>query len=174
MKNLPKIMALGLGCLLMFLLDLAPLPVVPNAEAQYGTRNRQRRRTTRRTAVVVGSAASAQTSQANAQAAQAQQQANTAKQNEAAAEQEAAAARAEAEAAKADAEAAEQRAAAAEAAAAVPPSPDTPLPIGTVVATLPAGCTSMPVDGVEYYHCGSNYYRAAFQGTQLVYVTAQP
>jgi hypothetical protein len=49
-----------------------------------------------------------------------------------------------------------------------------PLPLGTVVASLPAGCTSTPVDGVNYYYCSGNFYRAEFQGNQLVYVTAKP
>jgi hypothetical protein len=49
-----------------------------------------------------------------------------------------------------------------------------PLPLGTVVSALPAGCTSTPVGGVEYYYCGGNFYRAVFQGNQLVYVTAKP
>jgi serine/threonine protein kinase len=48
------------------------------------------------------------------------------------------------------------------------------LPIGTVVTALPAGCTTMTSGGVEYQSCGGNYYRAAFQGSQFVYVTAQP
>jgi hypothetical protein len=48
------------------------------------------------------------------------------------------------------------------------------LPLGTVVTTLPGGCTSTPVGGVEYYYCGGNFYRAVFQGNSLVYVTAQP
>jgi len=48
------------------------------------------------------------------------------------------------------------------------------LPVGTVVTTLPAGCTHTQVSGVEYQHCGANYYRAAFQGNNLVYVTTQP
>lgn len=48
------------------------------------------------------------------------------------------------------------------------------LPLGTVVATLPAGCTQTTSGGVEYYKCGANYYRTAFQGANLVYVTAQP
>lgn len=62
-------------------------------------------------------------------------------------------------------------------AAAPPPAPvaaDKPLPLGTVVSSLPAGCTSTPVGGVEYYYCGGNFYRAVFQGNQLVYVTAKP
>lgn len=62
-------------------------------------------------------------------------------------------------------------------AASVPPPPATagkPLPLGTVVSTLPVGCTAAPSGGEEYYHCGDNYYRAAFQGNNLVYVTAKP
>ena len=48
------------------------------------------------------------------------------------------------------------------------------LPLGTVVRTLPAGCVSTAIGGVEYQHCGVNYYRAVFEGNNLVYVTAQP
>jgi len=58
-----------------------------------------------------------------------------------------------------------------------PPPPagdDKPLPIGTVVHALPGGCTTTPVAGVEYYYCAGNFYRAVFQGNQLVYVTAKP
>ncbi|MBW2428607.1 MAG: hypothetical protein JRF56_06580 [Deltaproteobacteria bacterium] len=63
-----------------------------------------------------------------------------------------------------------------QAAPAAPPPAATgkPLPLGTVVSALPAGCTSTPVGGVEYYYCGGNFYRAVFQGNQLVYVTAKP
>ena len=63
-----------------------------------------------------------------------------------------------------------------QAAPAAPPPAATgkPLPLGTVVSALPAGCTSTPVGGVEYYYCGGNFYRAVFQGNSLVYVTAQP
>ena len=103
-----------------------------------------RRRTRRRTAVVVGSAAAAQTAAAQQQAAAAQQQATAAQQQ-----------------------------------AAAPPSPPPastgkPLPIGTVVPNLPAGATATTVGDVEYYHSGGNYYRAVFQGNNLVYVTAKP
>jgi hypothetical protein len=76
---------------------------------------------------------------------------------------------------------ANQQAAAAQqqAAAAATPAPPAaaagqPLPVGTVVSALPKGCVSTPVGGVEYYYCGGNFYRAVFQGNQLVYVTAQP
>ena len=74
----------------------------------------------------------------------------------------------------------QQAAAAQQQAAAVappPPPPATagkPLPLGSVVSTLPAGCTATTVGGVEYYHGGGNYYRAVFQGNNLVYVTAKP
>ena len=68
-----------------------------------------------------------------------------------------------------------QAAAQPQAAAPPPPAPSgKKLPLGTVVSSLPGGCSEKPVGGVEYYHCGSNYYRAVFQGNNLVYVTAQP
>jgi hypothetical protein len=56
-----------------------------------------------------------------------------------------------------------------------PPQAAGPVPIGTVVRTLPAGCVATPIGGVEYYNCAPGvYYRAAFQGNNLVYVSAQP
>ncbi len=55
-----------------------------------------------------------------------------------------------------------------------PAAPGKPLPLGTVVSALPAGCTSTPVGGVDYYYCGGNFYRAAFHANTLVYVTAKP
>lgn len=72
--------------------------------------------------------------------------------------------------------AAQQSAAAAKAAAPPPPPPPTagPLPIGTVVMALPSGCVSAPISGIEYYLCGGNYYRASFQGNNLVYVVQKP
>jgi hypothetical protein len=48
------------------------------------------------------------------------------------------------------------------------------LPLGTVVSALPPGCTPMTSGGVEYQYCGANFYRAVFQGNNLVYVTAKP
>ena len=83
----------------------------------------------------------------------------------------------EAAAAEAQAADAQQQAAAAQQQAAAPPpaaADDKPLPLGTVVSSLPGGCTSTPVGGVEYYYCGGNFYRAVFQGNSLVYVTAKP
>jgi hypothetical protein len=80
-------------------------------------------------------------------------------------------------AASASASAASAQAAAAQAAAAKPPAPAPgagPLPVGTVVGALPAGCVSAPVSGVEYYLCNGTYYRAAFQGNNLMYVVSRP
>lgn len=48
------------------------------------------------------------------------------------------------------------------------------LPQGTVINVLPDGCTTMAAVNIEYYHCGDNYFRTAFQGSTLVYVTATP
>jgi hypothetical protein len=164
MKTLFKVAVLGTCSFLMLLIDAPPqapyvgLQLVPEAHAVLGVR----RRTAVRTAVVVSSADAqkdaAQQQQANQQVAQANQQTAAAQQQAAAAEKEAAAAK--------------QQAAAA--APAPPPATGAALPLGTVVAALPTGCTQTPVGGVEYYYCGGNFYRAVFQGNTLVYVTAKP
>ena len=83
------------------------------------------------------------------QAATAQQQAATAKQQAATAQQQAATAK--------QLEAAGARPAGAP-------------PVGTIVSTLPAGCKPEVKGGVELQNCGGVYYRAAFQGNNLVYV----
>ncbi len=170
----PNLRAAGMLAAIILLLapDLTfePSPWVPwvplqvtsaTAEAQAGGR---RRRTRRRTAVVVGTSVHAADQQADAQ-----QQA-AADQQVAAAQQEAADADQRADAAEQDAAAAQQQAAAAQQQAAAAGA----LPEGTVVATLPDGCTSKAVGGVEYYQCGANTYRSAFQGNNLVYVTTAP
>lgn len=132
--------------------------------AQYGIR----RRTARRTTVVVGSsvkaASSAQTAAAQQQTATAQQQAAASQQQAAAAEQQAADAQQRAAAAEKEAAVAKQDLAVAQGF----------LPLGTVVRTRPKDCVTTAVGGVEYYKCGVNYYRAVFEGNNLVYVTAQP
>jgi len=66
---------------------------------------------------------------------------------------------------------AQQQATAAQQQAAAAPPPA----IGTVVTALPAGCVSEPNGDVQYFRCGNAYYRAAFQGNNLVYaVVAKP
>jgi len=136
--------------------------MVPEANAVLGVR--------RRTAVVVAAEVSAADS---AKMAQSQQQAAAAEQQTMAAQQQTAAAQQQTAAAQQQAAAAKQQPAAAPPAAA-PVAAGTPLPVGTVVSALPPGCVSTPVGGVEYYYGGGNFYRAVFQGNNLVYVTAKP
>jgi hypothetical protein len=119
------------------------------------------RRTAYRTAAVTTTAAA---SQSSAQAAAAQQQAAVAQQQAATAQQQAAVAQQQATAA-------QQQGAVGQPAVA---ASGQALPLGTVVAALPAGCTQTTVGGVQYSKCGANYFRAAFQGNNLVYVAAQP
>ncbi len=161
MKTMLRIavLAIALGMMLIADVPLLPVPLVPDAHAILGVR----RRTARRTAVVVGASVHAADS---AQMAQAQQQT-------AAAQQQAAAAQQQAAAAKQETAVAQQQAAAAHPAP-PPAAAGAPLPLGTVVSALPPGCVSTPVGGVEYYYCGGSFYRATFQGNTLVYVTAQP
>ena len=47
------------------------------------------------------------------------------------------------------------------------------VPIGTVVKTLPGDCTAVTVGGVKYQDCAGSFYKAAFQGNNLVYVVVQ-
>jgi len=101
------------------------------------------RRTTRRTVVATSTVAVASTS------ATAQQQQATAQQQAATAQQQAAVAQ-------------QQQAGAARPAGA-PPS-------GAIVNALPAGCKPETRSGVEYQTCGGVFYRAAFQGNNLVFV----
>ena len=154
-QTILKIAVVGVSLVLMLLADvpLLPVQVVPEAQAIFGVWRRHVRRW-----AVVGTAAVATTAAVTTAAAE--QQAAAAKQQAAAAQQQAAAAQHQA-------------------AASVPPAAPAaaagkPLPLGTVVSALPAGCVSTPVGGVEYYYCGGNFYRAVFQGNNLVYVTAQP
>jgi len=158
MNSKTKIAVLGTCTVLMLLMDLPCLRLVPEAEAIAGVR----RRTARRTAVVVGSSVHAADSAQAAQAQQQQAQQQQAQQQTAASEQQAADAQAQAAAAEKDADAYKQEAAAA-----------APLAIGTVVTALPSDCTTLSSGGQQYYQCGKNYFRAAFQGSQLVYVTTE-
>jgi membrane protein involved in colicin uptake len=48
------------------------------------------------------------------------------------------------------------------------------LPIGTMVPSLPPGCTSTVIGGVNYFQCGGVYYRAGFQGNNIVYIVSAP
>jgi hypothetical protein len=166
MKTILKIAVLTPALILLFLVDVPPevplqVQLVPEAQAIFGVRRRAWRR-----GVVVG--ASVATAGAE------EKQAAAAKQQAAAAQQQAAAAHPPAAAAPPPAAAGHPPAAAAPAPAVAAAAAGKPLPLGTVVPSLPGGCTSTPVGGVEYYYCAGNFYRAVFQGNNLVYVTAQP
>lgn len=139
--------------IILFLVVMADIPylsqlLVPEAQALRG----------RGAAFAIGAAAgSASTASAEAEAAAAQQQAAAAQQQAAEAEQ--------------------QLAIEKEKAATSPPptaAPGSPLPLGTVVASLPAECTPTPVGDVNYYYCGGNFYQAVFEGSTLKYVTTKP
>ena len=43
-----------------------------------------------------------------------------------------------------------------------------PAPAGAILATLPAGCTSVRVGGVAYTQCGATYYQRVAAGYQVV------
>lgn len=110
------------------------------------------RRTTRRAVVAETSATQAA---AASTAATQQQQAATAQQQAATAQQQAATAQQQATTAQQQATA---------------PRPAGAPAAGAVVNALPAGCKPETRGGVEYQNCGGVYYRAAFQGNNLVYV----
>jgi hypothetical protein len=145
MKPLDKIARASL------IVCLLSLTLVPNAQAFRG----------RGAAFAVGAAVGSSTAASGAAAAS-QQQAAAAQQQAAAAQQQAAAS--------------QQQAAASQQQAAPPPAvaAGSPLPLGTVVAALPGGCTNTPVDGVNYYYCGGNFYQAVYEGSALRYITVKP
>ena len=79
-----------------------------------------------------------------------------------------------AQASAANAAAAQAAAANAAAAAAAAQQADAGLPVGTMVPSLPPGCSSIVIGGVNYFQCGSVFYRAGFQGNNVVYIVSVP
>lgn len=156
-----KTFAVATAALLLYLADALPdappgLTLMREAHAIVGAPATPvsvagvARRTTRRVvAAETATVAAATSATAQQQQATAQQQAATAQQQAATAQQQAATAQQQA------------------AAAARPPGAPA---VGTVVNALPAGCKPATKSGVEYQNCGGVYYRAAFQGNNLVYV----
>jgi len=117
-------------------------------------------------AVVTTAVVASSSAQANAAA-----QANATAQANAAAQANAnAAAQANADAAKANQAAAQANKAAAEAKAAAPAQPA----VGSIVTTLPAGCTQTKLNNADYMRCGSTYYKPTMAGDAVVFVVAQP
>jgi hypothetical protein len=162
-----KPLFLALGLPLLYVADLstdAPLGLTMGREARaivgapltpVSVAGVARRTTYRAVAVGTTATVAATAATAQQQAATAQQQAAVAQQQTAVAQQQAAAAQ-------------------------KPPAPTAaPAPAGTpavgsIATALPAGCVPEARGGVEYQRCGTVYYRAAFQGNNLVYVVQQP
>ena len=152
-------------------LSVAELGFIGNAEAIIGMPMTPlsyagvARRTMYRQAVYT--AAAVNVAAANAAAA------NMAAANAAAA-QAAAANAAAAQASAANAAAAQAAAAQAAAAAASAHAAQAALPIGSTVPYLPPNCTSSVINGVNYFNCSGTFYRAGFQGNNIVYIVSQP
>lgn len=53
-------------------------------------------------------------------------------------------------------------------------APGSAVPLGTIVPSLPSGCSSTVIHGVNYFDCAGVYYRAGFQGNKIVYIVSQP
>jgi hypothetical protein len=79
-----------------------------------------------------------------------------------------------AQAAAANAAAAQAAAANAAAAAAAARQAAAALPVGAMVPSLPPGCGSTVINGINYFNCGGVFYRAGFQGSNVVYIVSVP
>ena len=149
------LMTMSVSLLFMSITVFPPLGFVKNAEAIIGmpwtpfSFAGMARRSMYREAA--WSAAAANAAAANAAAASAAA-ANTAAANAAAAN-----------AAAANAAAAQRSA-----------DPGSAVPLGTIVPSLPSGCSSVVIGGVNYFNCAGVYYRAGFQGNKIVYIVSQP
>ena len=161
MNTILKIAVIASSLVVMLFADVrvSPVQMVPDAEAIFGVRRRAFRRGVF-IGASMGAASAGSADMYHQQSATSQQQAATAMQQSATAQQQATTA---------------QQLATRPAIPAPPPAAGgKPVPLGTVVSALPAGCTSTPVGGVAYYYCSGNFYRAVFQENRLVYVTAKP
>jgi len=74
----------------------------------------------------------------------------------------------------ANAAAAQAAAANAQAAAAAAQRAAASLPIGTTVPYLPPNCNSSVINGTNYFNCNGVYYKAGFQGNNVVYIVSTP
>ena len=147
----------------LIIMSVAELGFVRNAEALIGmpwtpmSVAGVARRSMYREAVVASTVAATDAAAMNAAAANA-----------------AAANAAAAQAAAANAAAAQAAAAQAAAAASAAQAAASGLPIGTMVPNLPPGCNSTVIGGINYFNCGGVFYRAGFQGNNVVYIVSQP
>ena len=175
MKTTHKIAVVISSLAVMLIADIPILPVqlVPDAEAIFGVRRRAFRRGAFFGASM-GALAARPYGMAYPPPSMGYPQSMTAQQQSMTAQQQSATAQQQSMTAQQQSLTAQQQAASAAVPTPPPAATGKPLPLGTVVATLPAGCTSTPVGGVEYFYCGGNFYRAAFHSNTLVYVTAKP
>ena len=150
MKKITRVFTPALLLVTMCIVDIPLLPVdlVPDAQAIFGVR--------RRTAVVAYSAGK---SSGAAAASASQQQAAAAQQQAAYSQQQAAAA--------------EQEAAAAQQQAAFAQQTSSGVPTGTVIKALPDGCVPVTVGSAQYQKCDATFYRVAFMGNEVVYVSVK-
>jgi multidrug efflux pump subunit AcrA (membrane-fusion protein) len=79
-----------------------------------------------------------------------------------------------AQAAAANAAAAQAAAANAAAAAAAAQQAAASLPVGSMVPSLPPGCDSQVINGVNFFRCGNVFYRAGFVGNNVMYIVSVP
>ena len=79
-----------------------------------------------------------------------------------------------AQASAANAAAAQAAAANAAAAASAAQRAAAALPIGSTVPYLPPNCNSTLISGVNYFNCNGVYYKAGFQGNNVVYIVSTP
>jgi hypothetical protein len=79
-----------------------------------------------------------------------------------------------AQTAAANAAAAQAAAANAAAAAAAAQRAQAALPIGSTVPYLPPNCTSSVINAINYFNCNGVFYRAGFQGNNIVYIVSVP
>jgi hypothetical protein len=79
-----------------------------------------------------------------------------------------------AQTAAANAAAAQAAAANAAAAAAAAQRASAGLPIGSTVPYLPPNCNSTMINGQDYFNCNGVFYRAGFQGNNVVYIVSAP
>ena len=54
-----------------------------------------------------------------------------------------------------------------------PAAPPPAVPYGAIVPALPGSCATVVVNGQTFSDCGGVFYKAAFQGNNLVYVVVQ-
>lgn len=50
----------------------------------------------------------------------------------------------------------------------------TAVAIGAIVNSLPPSCSTVVTAGVTYQHCGNDWYRPQYSGTNVTYVVVPP